>query len=77
MVFPKLRVRKLPSIEAEHPAQDCSTADTSESSVQSKRQTGPLNGLFIDDEKPKKPEKEEDVKVCYYITDLQCPGWMF
>ncbi|KAL9128904.1 MAG: hypothetical protein Q9217_002526 [Psora testacea] len=39
------------------------SADSRNFLLQPKTQGGPLNGLFVDDRKAKKPDKEEDVKV--------------
>ncbi|KAG8532194.1 uncharacterized protein KY384_003835 [Bacidia gigantensis] len=44
---------------------ECSSANTKNYLLQPHNEPLSLNGVFIDDSKPRKPEKEEDIKVCF------------
>ena len=61
MAFQKLNVKRSPSLVLMTGAVECTSANAREFLLQPN--PGPLNGVFVEDEKPKKDGRHDDTKV--------------
>ena len=64
MAFTPLKTKRSPSLTIAGGEVECTSADAIDFLLQPKENDGPLNGVFVEDGKPKKMGKEEETKVC-------------
>ena len=68
MPFARPKAKRSPLLTASNWVIECTSANTLDYLLQPKENQGPLNGVFVEDEKPKKTGKDEEAKVhklCY------------